>query len=100
MIVGARNGRQLLLARSIADLGIHLWLTTEDGSAGLQGVVTDAIQPAIGEVSGGRLGMVYTCGQRHVKGVSARCASLGLQCSSHGSANALWHWPVRQLRGR
>ncbi len=42
-IIGARRAEDLLLTADFAALGVPLQLTTEDGSAGLKGRVTDAL---------------------------------------------------------
>ena len=49
MIIGARSRDALLLTDAFAALNVPLWLTTEDGSAGLPGRVTDAIPRVIAE---------------------------------------------------
>ncbi|MEZ4768817.1 MAG: hypothetical protein R2844_10390 [Caldilineales bacterium] len=61
MIIGARAADDLLLVDSVARLGVRLWTTTEDGSAGLQGLVTDAMIPALTE-AGDHNTTVYACG--------------------------------------
>lgn len=77
MIVGARTAEQLLLTQAILDLGIRLWITTENGSAGLRGLVTDALQPAMREAPDGRVARVYACGPAGMlQAVAARCAVL------------------------
>jgi len=43
MIIGARTQTDLLLVEAFKSLNIPIWLTTEDGSVGQQGLVTDAI---------------------------------------------------------
>jgi dihydroorotate dehydrogenase electron transfer subunit len=79
MIIGARRAEQLLLTQSILDLGIYLWLTTEDGSAGLRGLVTDAMKLALNDMPAGRPAMVYACGPTGMlRAVADRCADLGL----------------------
>ncbi|MEA3336976.1 MAG: dihydroorotate dehydrogenase electron transfer subunit [Chloroflexota bacterium] len=61
MIIGARTAHGLLFVEQIRKLGIPLQLTTEDGSQGLPGLVTDAVGPILdGEP---RLAsMIYACG--------------------------------------
>lgn len=61
MIIGARSASDLLLTEAVARLGVSLWTTTEDGSAGLQGLVTDAVTPALA-AAGGQDTTVYACG--------------------------------------
>ena len=47
MIIGARKAKGLLLVDDLKVLDVKLFLTTEDGSVGLKGVVTDALQQII-----------------------------------------------------
>ncbi len=61
MIIGARRADGLLLVDDFRMLEVDLRLTTEDGSVGLQGLVTDALQKIIAEHAG-NLSMVYACG--------------------------------------
>jgi dihydroorotate dehydrogenase electron transfer subunit len=57
MIIGAKTAAQLLLVNAARRLGIAVTVTTEDGSAGLKGLVTAAMPPALAEA-----GAVYACG--------------------------------------
>ena len=43
MIIGAKNKANLLLAGAFETLGVSLWQTTEDGSVGQQGLVTEVM---------------------------------------------------------
>ena len=61
VIIGARSSDGLLLTEAFESLGVSLWLTTEDGSAGLRGVVTDAMSQVF-TGSMGKPATVYTCG--------------------------------------
>lgn len=61
VIVGARRAQDLLLVSAFEALGVATWVTTEDGSAGLKGLVTDAIGPALAG-SAGRPALICTCG--------------------------------------
>lgn len=73
MIIGARSEEDLLLTEAVARLGVALWTTTEDGSAGIQGLVTDAIMPAIA-AAGGVPPVVYACGPTGMlRAVAAIC---------------------------
>lgn len=60
-IIGARSRDQLLLVGGFEALGIRPWLTTEDGSAGRRGLVTDAVDTAM-DGPDGRTPAVYACG--------------------------------------
>jgi dihydroorotate dehydrogenase electron transfer subunit len=61
MIIGARSSADLLLAPAFEALGSRVWLTTEDGSAGQRGRVTDAISRVLAEASP-RPSHMYACG--------------------------------------
>lgn len=61
MIIGARTSADLLLAPAFEALGVPVWLTTEDGSAGQRGRVTDAISQVLAEASR-RPDHLYACG--------------------------------------
>jgi dihydroorotate dehydrogenase electron transfer subunit len=77
-IVGARRQQDLLLVDAFEALGVATWATTEDGSAGLKGLVTDAIAPAYNSALG-RPTAVYTCGPTGMlRAVAARCAADGI----------------------
>jgi dihydroorotate dehydrogenase electron transfer subunit len=76
MIVGARTAEQLLLPQAVHSLGIQLWLTTEDGSAGLRGLVTDALKPAMRAAMDGQVAMVYACGPTGMlQAIAETCAA-------------------------
>jgi dihydroorotate dehydrogenase electron transfer subunit len=75
MIVGARTAEHLLVPRAVLDLGIPVEFTTEDGSAGLRGLVTDALQLVMGEAPGS-VAMVYACGPAGMlQAIAASCAA-------------------------
>ncbi len=61
MIIGARGEGQLLLADQFEALGVPLYLTTEDGSVGLRGQVTEAMAEVLAD-STTRPAVVYACG--------------------------------------
>lgn len=61
MIIGARRAADLLLAEAFRALGVPLWLTTEDGSAGITGRVTAAI-PLVLAKSTQRPTLICSCG--------------------------------------
>jgi len=60
-IIGARSAPYLLLAKEFQAAGASVWLTTEDGSAGIAGLVTGAIPHVISQASL-PLAAIYTCG--------------------------------------
>lgn len=57
--IGARDAGELLLAQAFRDLGIEPILTTDDGSAGRRGRVTEALAPLLREDPPDTL---YACG--------------------------------------
>ena len=72
MIIGARTASGLLLVDDFEALGISLWLTTEDGSAGQQGVVTD-VMPQVVVNASVKPKMVYACGPTGMLAAVAAC---------------------------
>jgi dihydroorotate dehydrogenase electron transfer subunit len=73
MIIGARSEPDLILTRDFEALGVSLWLTTEDGSAGQKGRVTDALSPALAVA---KPSIIYACGPTAMlEAVAARCAA-------------------------
>jgi dihydroorotate dehydrogenase electron transfer subunit len=72
-IIGARSGSDLLLVEAFEALGVSLWLTTEDGSVGQQGLVTDAIAAVI-SATPIKPRAVYSCGPTGMlQAVATRC---------------------------
>jgi dihydroorotate dehydrogenase electron transfer subunit len=72
MIIGARTKDGLLLVQDFETLGVSLQLTTEDGSAGQRGLVTDALATMIASVS--KPDEVYACGPvGMLQAIAARC---------------------------
>jgi dihydroorotate dehydrogenase electron transfer subunit len=82
-IIGARTDADLLLVDAFQSLGIQPSLTTEDGSRGLRGVVTDALEPFL-TGDNPAPAAVYTCGPTGMlRAVTARCraADIPVQAS-------------------
>ena len=77
-IIGARTKADLLLVDAFRALGVRPLLTTEDGSGGLRGVVTDALEPFLtGDAPAPAA--VYTCGPTGMlRAVAARCHTAGV----------------------
>ena len=59
-ILGARNEKLLMLEKEIEELSDELYITTDDGSKGHKGFVSDILQKLIGE--GRKIGMVMAIG--------------------------------------
>lgn len=73
MIIGAKTRRDLLMVKAFEQLGVSLWLTTEDASRGIPGRVTEAL-PLVFEQSSLKPGRVYACGPTGMlEAVAARC---------------------------
>lgn len=73
-IIGARSKSDLILTKEFEASGISLWLTTEDGSIGQKGRVTDAVSLALAETPA-KPKSVYACGPTGMLlAVAARCA--------------------------
>ncbi len=78
MIIGARSAADLLLADAFEAMDVRLWLVTEDGSAGLRGLATNAIDPALAAAPG-KTAIVYACGPTGMlRAVAAACRVRGL----------------------
>ncbi len=78
MIIGARTAADLLLVDAFRAMDVRLWLATEDGSAGLRGLATDAIAPALAAAPG-ETAMVYACGPTGMlRAIAAICRARGL----------------------
>jgi len=77
-VIGARSAQDLLLVEDFRALGVSLWLVTEDGSAGMQGLATDALDLAIaGQAT--QPAMVYACGpEGMLQAVAAYCRTANL----------------------
>ena len=79
LFVGGRTHNDILCVNEFERLGVKLCITTEDGSLGCQGLVTDALttylKQAKGEIS------VFACGPRAMlKAVASIAASHGAEC--------------------
>lgn len=74
-IIGARSRSDLILTKEFEAVGVSLWLTTEDGSLGQKGRVTDAVSLALAETPG-KPKTVCACGPSGMLlAVAARCAT-------------------------
>jgi dihydroorotate dehydrogenase electron transfer subunit len=78
MIIGARAAADLLLVDAFRAMDLRLWLATEDGSAGLCGLATDAIELALTAAPGETV-MVYACGPAGMlRAIASVCRTRGL----------------------
>lgn len=62
LFYGARSGKELYCADLFTRLGARLVLTTEDGSEGERGRVTDPLRRALADLAGGSTATIYACG--------------------------------------
>ena len=76
MIVGARDQERVFKAVEAKRLSVHVVLTTEDGSLGEKGIVTDHLAGMIGR---SHTDVVYACGPNAMlRAVAEQCAQLGV----------------------
>jgi len=79
VINGARTRNLLVASQEFANLGVALHITTDDGSHGLKGVVTDALRTLLDEIPGKV--HVYTCGPTAMlRAVGDLCVARGISC--------------------
>lgn len=58
-LIGARNKDLLLYGQKILGLGVNLHISTDDGSAGFKGYITQVLDKVMAEV---KINQVFTCG--------------------------------------
>ncbi len=76
MIVGAASSERILSPLDAKSLSVTTTFTTDDGSYGFHGQVTDVLDDV---VRASRSGVVYACGPNSMlRAVSERCAALGV----------------------
>jgi len=79
VINGARTANLLVALKEFAALGIDLHVTTDDGTHGIQGIVTDSLQGLLDEHPGPC--HVYTCGPTAMlRAVGEMCVARGIPC--------------------
>jgi dihydroorotate dehydrogenase electron transfer subunit len=77
-VIGAATADRLFKAMEAKRLGHGLTLTTDDGSAGRRGVVTDPLPDLLARVGAGR---VYACGPMPMLAATSRAAAAaGVPC--------------------
>lgn len=57
--LGAKSKDQLILVSAFEALGCHVYVATEDGSAGIRGLVTEAVEPVCADL---HPEVLYACG--------------------------------------
>jgi dihydroorotate dehydrogenase electron transfer subunit len=80
MIIGAGTGERLFNVIEAKRMSASVTFTTEDGSVGVQGIVTDVMADVARDC---RSAVVYTCGPMPMlRGVSLLAAELDLPCQA------------------
>lgn len=78
MILGAATGERIFNAIEAKRMSASVTFTTEDGSLGVEGRVTDVLDDVIRDA---KVGVVYACGpMAMLRAVSLRCAELDVPC--------------------
>lgn len=78
----SREGKMSVCIKEFAGLDILAAITTDDGSCGLRGRVTDALDAALGACGNGAA-RVYACGpEAMLREVAARCAARSVACEA------------------
>ncbi|MGH3443468.1 MAG: dihydroorotate dehydrogenase electron transfer subunit [Nitriliruptorales bacterium] len=78
MILGAATGARIFNAIEAKRMSASVTFTTEDGSLGVDGRVTDVLDDVVGDA---KTGVVYACGPMPMlRAVSLRCAELDIPC--------------------
>ncbi|MEM4728937.1 MAG: dihydroorotate dehydrogenase electron transfer subunit [Thermoplasmata archaeon] len=73
VVIGARTASELLFVKRVLSAGAEVVVTTEDGSAGMRGMATDAAEELLQR---GGYARIYTCGPELMM---RRVAELGAQ---------------------
>ena len=77
-VVGARTGAYLAGLLELEAAGVHLVVTTDDGSVGQRGLVT---APLGALLAAGQVGEVWACGPEvMLAAVKTRCVEAGIPC--------------------
>ncbi len=76
--LGARSKGEIILVDELTQAGVKVKISTEDGSQGLQGLVTDGLRNTLKEE---KVDLVYACGPaRMLQAVAAICKDSGVSC--------------------
>lgn len=79
VINGARTRNLLVAIKEFTDLGVDLHFTTDDGTHGFKGIVTDTLQTMLAEADGPV--HVYTCGPTAMlRAVGELCVARRIPC--------------------
>lgn len=78
VILGFNREDEIFLDREFRELGAEVHIATLDGSVGVKGFVTDALDVAVREDESGELGYLFTCGPLPMmKALKAKVDELG-----------------------
>ncbi len=78
IIIGARTARDLLFREKFRAAGVHLHVTTDDGSAGQHGFVTVALLPLLERLP---TATVYACGPKPMlEALRSLCQERNIAC--------------------
>ncbi|MCM8792361.1 MAG: dihydroorotate dehydrogenase electron transfer subunit [Candidatus Omnitrophica bacterium] len=64
VLIGAKNKRELLCEKEFQDLGCEVRISTDDGSKGFKGKVTDLLKVFLQKTNQRQGRMIYACGPR------------------------------------
>jgi dihydroorotate dehydrogenase electron transfer subunit len=76
LFYGARRAAELYYVEAFERLGVRTVLSTEDGSAGVKGLVTAPLDAALSGLPGGRDVRLYVCGPTAMMRAVARLAAV------------------------
>jgi len=80
MLLGFSTSQEVILINELKDLNVNLSLTTEDGSLGIEGLVTDLLDEYIGQELN-QLSTIYACGPTPMlKKVAQMATASNLRC--------------------
>jgi dihydroorotate dehydrogenase electron transfer subunit len=74
LFYGARRGEELFCLNLFRDLEVELTLTTEDGSAGERGLVTEPLERRLASRAKDRPVTIYACGPERMLAATAKMA--------------------------
>lgn len=86
ILIGAKNASEIPTIGDFSRLTRHFYVTTEDGSMGQKGLITDLLTQTLQEIKG--MAYVYTCGPRSMmKAVHFICRRQNIPCQVSLEAN-------------
>lgn len=76
VLIGAKTKDGLLAVSNFKELGCDVWQTTEDGSAGRKGYITDLVEQALFEPGSGGTVKLFACGPRDMMERTSKTAAI------------------------